>query len=70
MEEKTGTDFIIWLTMQFIEGSESDRVQRNGSRISVLRFGQMDLPTLEVDLALLQAVLLAHPHPSMDGQRM
>jgi hypothetical protein len=55
--------------MKFIEGSESDRVQRNGSRISVLGFGQMDLPTLEVDLAPLQSVLLAHPHPGMDGQK-
>jgi hypothetical protein len=36
--------------MQFIEGSEGDRVQGNGSRISVLGFRQMNLPTLEVYL--------------------
>ena len=47
--------------MQFLEGSESDRVQRNGSRVSILGFGQMDLSTLEVDLAPIQTILLAQP---------
>jgi hypothetical protein len=55
--------------MQFIEGSDGDRVQGNSSRVSVLGFGKMDLPAFEVDLAPMQAVLLAHPHPSMDGQK-
>jgi hypothetical protein len=29
----------------------------------------MDLPTIEVDLAPLQTVLLAHPHPGVDGEK-
>lgn len=29
----------------------------------------MNLPTLEVDLAPIETVLLAHPHPGMNGQK-
>ena|ERR1700733_5418803 len=50
--------------MQFLEGSESDRVQ-----VAILGLRQLDLPTFEVDLAPLQSVLLAHPHPGTDGQK-
>ena len=41
----------------------------DGSRVTVLGLGQVDLPTLEVDLAPLQSILIAHPHPGMDGQK-
>jgi predicted aldo/keto reductase-like oxidoreductase len=53
--------------MQLMKGSESDRVQRNGSRVTILSFGNMNLPTLEVDLASLQSILLVHPHPGVNG---
>jgi hypothetical protein len=38
-------------TVQFLEGGDCDRVERDRSWVSVLGFGKMDLPAPEVDLA-------------------
>jgi hypothetical protein len=51
-----------------VENRLSDRVQRNGARISILGLQQLNLPTLEIHLFPDQAVLLTHPHPGEDRQ--
>jgi hypothetical protein len=43
-------------TIQFLECGERDRVERNGSRVSVLGLGEMDLPAFKADLAPTEAV--------------
>jgi hypothetical protein len=56
-------------TVQFLQGGDCDRVEGDRSRVSVLCIGKVDLPAFEVDLTLIEAVLFAHPHPGMDGQK-
>jgi hypothetical protein len=55
--------------VQFLEGGDSDRVERDRSRVSVLGFGKMDLPAFEIDQTPIETVLFADPHPGMDGQK-
>lgn len=36
--------------------------------MAVLRFGKMNLATLEAHLIPKQTILLTHPHSAMDGE--
>ena len=54
---------------QLFESSQSRPIERNIPWVPVLSLGQIQLPTLEIDLLPLQAVLLAHPNSGVNRKQ-